>query len=279
MTRSTCYEEAAERKERATLAIREVDRRIALPLEEKVDYSRALVRDVIELYEDALYVACSFGKDSVAVLSLAREVNPDVLVIFSDPGIEHKETYAFRDELVESWDLNYVEAKPERKFWNLVKEFGVPKIRYGNSEPACCYHLKLAPARRVVYDRELLASMTGLTADESFVRRWTFARHGDTYETSKAYRYPIAKIHPIGYWTEADVWQFTNENELPVNPAYERLKVDRIGCKFCTAWTGWERQMKRLYPRVYRYLKKLIAEERRVELGVSRLDDFVAETI
>lgn len=274
MSGKTCYEDALERKVKRLNSIREVERRMKLPLEEKVEYSRALLREAFDNFRGKIYVACSFGKDSIAVLSLAREVDPDVVVVFSNTGIEHKETYEFRDYLVDAWDLNYVEAKPDRTFWSLVREFGLPKLRYRNKEPACCYYLKVKPARYVIYEHELEAAITGLTAAESYSRRWLFAWYGDAYRTKKGFKYPITKFHPIAYWTERDVWRFTEESELPVNAAYRKLNVDRVGCKFCTGYLGWESQMKRLYPRVYRHVRKLMAEDRKEESGVSSLDDF-----
>ena len=67
-------------------------------------------------------VACSFGKDSLVVLHMVRQINPDIPVIFNNTLSEFPDTLLFKRQLQEKWTLNLVEAKPLDgwNFWKIV---------------------------------------------------------------------------------------------------------------------------------------------------------------
>lgn len=52
------------------------------------------------------YVAFSGGKDSTVVLDLARQVDPEVPVVFFDSSLEFPETYEYVQQLAQEWCLN-----------------------------------------------------------------------------------------------------------------------------------------------------------------------------
>lgn len=246
-----CFEKAKDRDREAVSArIYVLEARMREPYEKKVRRARALVKEAIDRFGDRTAVSCSFGKDSTLVLYLARELNPDVKVIFCNTGVEYPETIQFRDRLTKEWDLNLLEAQSDKTFWQIVKEekertgtHGYPDIRFRRREPACCRILKIAPLRKLIRDHDIKATITGLSAAESYQRKWVFIWYGDHYEMHKGMPWPIWKYHPVGYWTMEEVWRFTREEELPVNKAYEKL--DRVGCMPCTAFLGWQEKLGR----------------------------------
>jgi phosphoadenosine phosphosulfate reductase len=262
-----CVEIGIEKKRKFTLRMEEIDARRAAPYHHKVSDSRQMVEGAIDKHGDKIAVACSFGKDSTVILHLAREVDPDVLVVFNNTLIEFRETYALRDRLKDEWNLNLIETRPKKGFWQCVDEYGYPKIRFKKKEPACCDYLKLNPMVEVVKENGLQAIMTGLNADESYQRKWVFAWYGDFYEMEKRMPWPVWKYHPIAFWSEEEVWRYIRENEIPENEAYKKHKIARVGCRFCTAHIGWEKQMARTDPAVYRKIAK-----------VHSLEDFAAKS-
>lgn len=266
MGKQPCFDEGSEKKKKFTLQIEEIDRRRALPFEEKVANSQEMVAKAIAKHGDKLAVACSFGKDSLAVLHLALQHDPDVLVVFNNTLIQYRQTYEIRDRLVEEWNLNLIETRPIKKFWRCVEEYGYPGIRFRHKEPECCDYLKILPMVQVVKDRKLKAILTGLNADESYQRKWVFAWYGDFYEMEKRMPWPVWKYHPIAFWNIDEVWRYIEENKIPKNRAYEELDVKRVGCRFCTAHLGWKEQVARLFPRTYEKMMK--------DMGTPTLETF-----
>lgn len=61
------------------------------------------------------FVAWSGGKDSTVVVDLARQVDPNVPVVFYDSGLQFPETLRYLEELADRWRLNFhvVAADPD----------------------------------------------------------------------------------------------------------------------------------------------------------------------
>jgi phosphoadenosine phosphosulfate reductase len=264
-------------------ALKRFDAMRAKPLDEKIEHSLSLIKKVFQDHQKCC-VACSFGKDSTVLLHLVRQINPNVLVIFSNTGVEFKETLEFKEYLVKEWNLNFVELKPEKTFWQCVKEYGYPHLRYWSlsrqrayakgkiktkdGTPKCCYYLKEKPAYDFYKKNGIEAVFVGITWDESYQRRWTAIRYGDYFYSKKK---KIWRAMPILYWDTNDIWRYIEENNLPVNPAYKKYGVDRIGCITCTGHLGWKEQMARLYPGLYKKIMK--------DLNGSNLDDFLEKEV
>ena len=236
----------------------------------KVEYTKKFVRNLLEKHERPC-VACSFGKDSTVTLHIALQYKPDIIVVFSNTGVEMPETLRFRDFLVKEWNLNYYELKPEKTFWQCVKEYGYPSTRYLSKEkkkliregktqnrgtPKCCYWLKERPAMKFYKEKKIDLVLKGLTWDESYTRKWHIVRRGNYYYSKK---WGCFIALPIAYWSQKEVWRYIHENNLPVNEAYK--KVERVGCITCTSYLGWEEQMKRAYPKLYEKIKADIEKQ------------------
>ena len=244
--------------------------------EEKVTYSKKLIEKAYEVYGDKLSVSCSFGKDSMVVLHMALEVNPDIVVLWANTGVEYPETVKFARKIAKEWDLNLVECKPIKTYWECVREYGFPlprKIKLGDGykapgTPRCCYYMKEKPLMNKIHELGLKATMTGLTWDESYNRKWLIVRRGDWFFVKKR-RYWM--VHPVAYWNSFEIWMYIEDNSIPVNPMYD--KIERIGCKTCTAFLGWEKQMARVNPNLYRFIMRKMREMGDPR-GMHLLDDF-----
>lgn len=228
----------------------------SMPFDDKLEHSLSLIENVLN--EHKCCVACSFGKDSVVMLHLVRRFMPDIPVIFSNTGVEFKETLEFKEYLVKKWNLNYTELKPEKTFWQCVEEYGYPKQRFkskGHSgwKPKCCYYLKVKPPRMFYRENNIECVFLGITHDESYQRKWQIIRHGDYYYVKGE---KIYKALPLAYWNEDNVWKYIEMFNLPVNPAYKKYGINRVGCIPCTSHKKWEEQMMKLFPKLYRKIKK-----------------------
>lgn len=94
----------------------------ALPLELKVEKTKARIRDFVNYYgTDGVCVSFSGGKDSTVLLHLVRECYPNVKAVFSDTGLEYPEIRNFV-KTIENVDW----VKPELTFREIVLKHGYP---------------------------------------------------------------------------------------------------------------------------------------------------------
>ena len=236
--------------------------------------AEVLVKEAVERYGDQLGVACSFGKDSMVVLHMALKYKPDIKIFFFNTGVEFPETIAFKERMKKEWNLNLFESKPLKSFWQCIEEYGVPNYRgKGTSRtPKCCHYLKEKPAELIQKKQGVVAILTGLMAYESRQRKLTMMRydnkkapimsHGDIEFCGQRWFSKhdlIWKHHPIAYWSEQDVWNYTIQNEIPVNPVYYKWNgiYNRCGCLPCSAYIGWEKKLSKSHKGLYLRIKQL----------------------
>jgi phosphoadenosine phosphosulfate reductase len=237
-----------------------------------------IIKQAIERYEERISVSCSFGKDSMVVLHMALQVDPNIKVTFFNTGVEFPETIRFKNQMKKKWNLNLYESKPIKPFWQCVEEYGIPtmrksggSIRKGSNAPRCCYYLKERPAILLQRELGIMAILTGLQACESRNRKLLAMRY-DNENAPYMERDNISfcsqrwftrstnlwSYHPIMLWSVKDVWEYTQNHSIPVNEVYTKWGgiYDRCGCLPCTAYIGWEKKLSKSHPKLYRILKQ-----------------------
>lgn len=96
----------------------------AAPLSVKIALTKDRVREWVNQYgEDGVYVSFSGGKDSTVLLTIAREMYPDIKAVFVDTGLEYPEIREF----VRTWD-NVEWLKPKLTFKQVIEKYGYPFI-------------------------------------------------------------------------------------------------------------------------------------------------------
>ena len=78
-------------------------------------------------------IGCSFGIDSLVALHLCLKARPDILVVWNNTLVEYPDTVKFARRLAKEWNLNVVETKPRKTFWEIVERYGFPLVRRGDS--------------------------------------------------------------------------------------------------------------------------------------------------
>lgn len=226
-------------------------RELRLPFKQKLKRTEEIIKMFSRIVPEKRFcVSCSFGKDSVAVLYLARQFIPDVQVVFNNTHVQHPETYRFKTKLTDEWNLNLIETRPYKQtsFWKLADKFGLPDGKKKTDN--CCDYLKLKPMKLMCKQKGIRQAFGGVTILESMHRSYWICQRGQAYYTR---RDDLFKIHPIAYWTEDEVWNFICENSIPYNPLYDK-GYRRLGCATCTSYKNWRSEMKRLNPRMYEYI-------------------------
>lgn len=101
----------------------QLQQRIALPLEAKINFSLDRIRQWYEYYDGNVYVSFSGGKDSTVLLHLVRSLYPDVEAAFCNTGLEFPEIREFVDTVD-----NVAPLKPKMNFRQVIDKYGYPVI-------------------------------------------------------------------------------------------------------------------------------------------------------
>jgi phosphoadenosine phosphosulfate reductase len=232
----------------------EVRAEIDKPFEEKLKRTKQLIKMFAKA--DNASIACSFGKDSMVVLYLCLQENPKIKVNFNNTLVEFVETMNLKRKVVDEWDLNFYELYPAKgvNFYTINERIIRQHLRMDDGKKhsnLCCDGLKERPFARWAKKMKIGKNFTGTTALESRNRMWVACSKGMDYYN---YRMGVWKVHPILYWTEEEVWNFTKDNGLPVNEAYAKFDLSRIGCKPCMSYKNWRHTLSRIAPKQYCYI-------------------------
>jgi len=176
-----------------------------------------IIREAYHKYHNKLALLWSMGKDSTALLHLARKEYGIHLIIT-------KNTHA------------------------LNKKMSPEKGRY-----RCCQALKTEALKLAAKDYHLKAFLVAIRRDEHLIRakerifsvrdknfKWNWRNPSlemwTEYSDACADQSGHLRVHPLLGWREIDVWRYTKKEKLPVVNLYFSKKGKRyrsIGCKCC----------------------------------------------
>lgn len=184
----------------------------------------------------------SMGKDSTAMLAITRKAFLGKIpfpVIHIDNGIDFPESYKFREDLSNKWDMEVIIAKSKIK----------PEI----SGYSCCGANKTTALKKVLREYGFDALIVSIRRDEHAVRakeryvsprdknfKWNYknqpAEVWNNY-SSNTNKNGHLRIHPILDWNEIDIWSYIKKNKIPTNPLYfsnSGYRYRSLGCTHCT---------------------------------------------
>lgn len=217
------------------------------------DITALVDRIAAHLDEHDGYVAFSGGKDSTAVLDLARRADPQVPVCFFDSGLEFPETLTHIEHLADLWHLNLhvVPARPSALdylratgAWDHHAPTRHDLLR-GNgfhhaliTAPAAAAHAEHgagelwgiraqeAPGRRALLLRGLNREISqhclpGCCPIPPANRhtRLHRQRHGGIVRRTDG----TAAFSPVWDWLDPEIHVYLHRHQVPVNPLYARL--------------------------------------------------------
>jgi len=203
----------------------------------KINASINFMKHVISKHDNPV-VACSFGKNSMVVLDIARRIKPNIMILFNDTYMEFPEIYEYKDLIVKRWKLNIIETRPSKTFWWVVEKYGFPLFaRKGNKDATknCCRYLKEYPIEKVCRKHKFDLYMTGLSRHESRLREFSAKKYGKYFYSKRNKHW---KCHPIQNWMKEGVWYYHNKYRIPKNKFYDKKVPNgydlRTGCWCCT---------------------------------------------
>lgn len=184
-------------------------------------------------------VACSFGKDSMVVLALVREIAPNVPVMYCE-GFPHPTKHEFVRRIAEEWSLNLVTPAPIGCDV-IAKGQDVSLLRIYEPAPR---HVVVLPVEAVpgyVPNAESQCALATLLAPPAPVSSLNYdalfiGHRGDDVDPHFGaiplvdYMATVAGLsyfYPLRDWTEADIWEASALLNIPQNTArYQGKDMD-----------------------------------------------------
>jgi phosphoadenosine phosphosulfate reductase len=166
----------------------------------------------VERFHPRLYVACSFQKESSAIMDMLLRIEPSARFFTIDTGVLFAETHATRRALEERYGIEvdvFDASSPDGEPWTAER---------------CCSERKVAAVGRALGGVD--AWITGLRREQSPSRAGTAKILWDE-------RHGLWKLNPLADWSERDVWRYIAEHDVPYNELHDR-DYESIGCVPCT---------------------------------------------
>lgn len=201
----------------------------------------------LQYYEQPLIVTTSGGKDSDVCIQLALnagipfEVQHNLTTADAPETVYHvRNTFKILENKGIKCSFNYPTYKGKRAtMWTLIPQKLLPPTRLMRY---CCSILKEQGGKNRMIT-------TGVRWDESVRRKNTRATYelfankienkillNDNDDTRRLFENCQLKakriVNPIIDWTNRDIWDYINSENIPMNPLYS-CGFDRVGCIGC----------------------------------------------
>lgn len=211
-------------------------------MEDKVGHAKQLIEEAISDYPK-IAVACSFGKDSMVTIHLAREVDPNIDIFAVMTRFKPIETFDYLKKMNQRMNLDVTvymvaDSVPEALQDDSIKVILLPaeefeqkasqaqtatgRAIYATDPDECCRILKVDPTKVAV--SSLDAWITGLRSTEGRTRV-------DYQEIED--KGGLIKINPILTFTETDIWKYMSTRGIEPHPWY-RKDYRSLGCAPCS---------------------------------------------
>ncbi len=178
---------------------------------------------------DKLAMLWSFGKDSNVMIHLARKAffgRVPFPLIHCDTELEMDEVYAFRDRYAKEWGVH------------LISHICPPLEATDATLPhaARVASRKTLGLKEVIDQHGFTGIIAGIRRDEEATRakERVFSPRGQEGQWDVKEQPPefwdqfktdftpgtSLRIHPLLHWTELDIWQYIQREEIPIVPLY-----------------------------------------------------------
>jgi len=204
-------------------------------MKEKIQNSVHILREATARFSNPI-ILWAGGKDSTVVVHLAKQMTPKGVdfpfkTILLDTTFQFTETYHFLDRLSSRWNVPFSKIRNNKALRKNINPEDYSKFE-------CCNKLKTENLGKFLKRTETDAVIEGIRWDEHPARGKTTGESGDFKDLGFYQRStPVEhiRIYPIQNWSEKDVWNYSEQEELPSNPLYDYNPPYRsIGCWPCT---------------------------------------------
>jgi phosphoadenosine phosphosulfate reductase len=177
-------------------------------------------------FKEKLFFASSLGAEDQVLTHLLAGIDPKIKIVTLDTGRLFPETLDLIQYTNDKYKITIDVLFPDYKqVERMVKEKGI-NLFYDSIENRlkCCDVRKNEPLKRVLPGME--AWITGIRREQSVSRKDTQLAEWDEKNN-------LIKINPLVNWTEAEVWDFIKQYNIPYNILHDK-GYPSIGCAPCT---------------------------------------------
>ena len=177
-------------------------------------------------FGDKIALASSLGAEDQVLTDMICKINPEARIFTLDTGRLFPETYTLIDKTNKKYGIKMEIFFPKKTLVEaMVNSHGI-NLFYDSIElrKMCCDVRKMNPLRRAFIP--LKVWICGLRKDQSVTR--TDMQLVELDELNN-----LLKINPLINWSEADVWNYIRENNIPYNVLHDK-GFPSIGCQPCT---------------------------------------------
>jgi len=186
----------------------------------------AVLARVGEVFGDSVLFASALGAEDQVITDIISRKGLKIPVIMLDTGRLFNESYQLLEDIEKQYGIRVKLFFPDKDAVEaMTAEHGVNLFRDSvENRKLCCRVRKIEPLRRALSGYK--AWICGLRREQSVTRNEI-----QTIEWDEANQ--IVKINPLADWTEAQVWEYIKNHEVPYNKLHDQ-GFPSIGCACCT---------------------------------------------
>lgn len=184
------------------------------------------------------FVSWSGGKDSTVVVDLARQVDPNIPVVFFDSGLQFPETLHYLHHYAHRWGLNFHVIEPEPDLLTLlIAGGGFDHTAPDRTLPGQLAHRMITGPAAHAHSRYGQGSLWGVRAEESRGRRYLYRQQlgaagadGQSREQVRDRAGGVVQradgtvtYGPIWDWQQGRVFEYLAGRQIAPNPLYRKL--------------------------------------------------------
>ena len=212
---------------------------------EAIELIRAFEGAALKRHPEGYVVGYSGGKDSDVLVDLFLRSGVRFQVLHNLTTMDAPETVRHIRRNFARWramGIRCIESRPEQDFWTLSVSARALPTRWRRF---CCTRLKETGPRELKHATHAF----GVRRAESAKRkerdsiemsnnkkkpgvRFRYDNAGDVLQSGACYAKKYFFLNPMAYWTDRDVWEYTEARGIETNPLYAE-GFTRIGCVGC----------------------------------------------
>ncbi|MBW8077154.1 MAG: phosphoadenylyl-sulfate reductase [Gallionella sp.] len=194
-------------------------------LQKKIEQVKEVLAEAVRDFSPVTF-ANSLGAEDMVLTDLIARFQSDIEMFSLDTGRLPQETYDLMQAVRERYSVPLHIYFPESsQVESYVAQSGVNGF-YDSVEnrKECCRIRKVQPLKRALVGKK--AWLTGMRRDQAVTR-------GSLAVSSFDADHGLQKFNPLLDWTNAEVWEYLKQNDVPYNKLHDRF-YPSIGCAPCT---------------------------------------------
>jgi phosphoadenosine phosphosulfate reductase len=186
--------------------------------------AEAVLAHAVDQFGSRLIQANSFQKEASVILDMLLKINPDARVFTIDNGNLFPETLELWRQLEERYGVEIEVHRSLEYAPAEIREAATSENAWAGAPADCCGPYKVEALGAALAEAD--AWITGLRREQSHTRT-------EVQKIGFDEKNGLWKICPIADWSEADVWNYIAEHDLPYNKLHDAGYAS-IGCTNCT---------------------------------------------